>query len=126
MYGCQPRSVNRASTFTDVPNPTSLPRWMIYEKALSSAIVKTDDGLCEWEILGKAGNEVYVWALCKVRDPIGTAGSVPAVIQFGKNGEIEKIVFPRDGANYPKDIRELFPLDIQEEIFSLKFSSINE
>jgi hypothetical protein len=94
---------------------------MIYEKALSSAIVKTDDGLCEWEILGKAGNEVYVWALCKVRDPIGTAGSVPAVIQLGKNGEIEKIVFPRDGANYPKDIRELFPLDIQEEIFSLKF-----
>ena len=95
---------------------------MIYEKALSMAIVKTEDGLCEWEIWGRASNEVYLWAVCKVREPIGTAGSVPAVIQLGANGEIVKVTLPRDGANYPEEIQRLFPFSVQEKIFALDFA----
>jgi hypothetical protein len=84
--------------------------------------VNTDDGLCEWEILGNLGNEIYVWALCKVREPIGTAGSVPAVIKLGESGEIEKITIPRDGNFYSSDIQTLFPTDIQKKVFRSQFN----
>jgi len=121
LTGCKPGPTYQAPTLSVVPTPTSLPRWMIYERALSKAIVNTDDGLCEWEIWGKSSHEVYVWALCKVREPIGTAGSVPAIIQLGENGEIEKVIIPRNGVDYPIDIREMFPPDVQEKIFAFVF-----
>lgn len=59
-----------------------------------------------------------------MRDPIGIAGSVPAVIQSGTNGEIEKVVLPRAGENYSQDIGELFPMSAQEKIFSLNFNGL--
>ena len=121
LLGCNPVPSYPEPTSSIPPTPTSLPRWMIYERALSKAIVNKEDGLCEWEIWGKSNHEVYVWALCKVREPIGTAGSVPAVIHLGENGEIDNVVIPRDGEYYPKDIREMFPQDIQEKIFAFVF-----
>jgi hypothetical protein len=74
--GCQPGQIPNAPTIPIAPSNTSMPRRFIYEKALSQSIGNTGNGLCEWEILGNSGNEVYVWALCKVREPVGTAGSV--------------------------------------------------
>lgn len=122
IYGCQQGPIFPTPTYTASPNQTSISRWMVYEKALSKAIVKTDTGLCEWEIWGRSNNDVYLWALCKVRGPIGTAGSVPVVIRLGKNGEITEVTIPRDGVNYPEDIRGLFPLSVQEKIFALEFA----
>lgn len=116
LCGCQPEQ-SLTPTVQVTPTSTDSPRWMIYEKALSRAIVQKEDGLCEWEILGQSNDEVYVWAYCKVREPIGTAASIPIVIQLGKNGEIEKVTIPRDGNNYPIDIRALFPEDVQQKIF---------
>ncbi len=89
---------------------------MEYERALSKAVVQTEDGLCEWEILGVSGNEVYVWADCRVREPIGTTGSVPAVIRLGENGEIENTTIPRDGNLYVIDVQNFFPVEIQDMI----------
>jgi hypothetical protein len=105
------------------PEPTSLPRWKIYETALAKAIVNSKDALCEWEIWGVSGREVYVWAQCVVKGPIGTAGSVPAVITLGENGEILKIETPDDGTGYGPSIRKLFPLDVQNKIFSHQFDA---
>jgi hypothetical protein len=121
LFGCILSPSNNVPISSIVPTPTSLPRWIIYERVLAKAIVNTYDGLCEWEIWGKSGSEIYVWALCKVREPIGTAGSMPAVIYLSENGEIDEVVLPRDGENYPKDIREMFPLDIQDKIFAFEF-----
>jgi hypothetical protein len=123
LCGCQPEPTSIVSPSPVVPTYTSLPRWMIYEKALSKAIVNKEDGLCEWEILGNSGNEVYVWALCMVRGPIRTAGSGPAVIQLGQDGEIEKVILPRDGNYYNQDIQLLFPAEIQGK--GLSFSPFN-
>lgn len=113
LCGCQPGGSSNTPTLPVVPIQTSVPRWKIYERALAKAVVNKDDGLCEWEILGESGNEVYVWALCKVREPIGSAGSVPAVIQLGENGEIDQVIIPRDGNYYPVDVQALFPAEIQ-------------
>ena len=115
--GCQPKKHDSTLTQSVIPTLTIIPRWILYEKALSNAIVQTDDGLCEWEILGKSENEVYLWAKCKVREPVGTAGSVPAVIYLGKNGEINQIAVPRDGF-FVEDVVAMFPTDIQTKIFN--------
>lgn len=120
LPGCQPAQPD--PTPTTAPTSTSTPpRWMEYEKALAKAVVNTEDALCEWEILGTSGNEVYVWALCKVKAPIGSAGSVPAVIKLAENRKIEEVIIPRDGSYYPVDVKALFPADIQEQIFNPTF-----
>lgn len=117
LCGCQ--RAQPSPTITAAPTATSEPRWRSYEKALAKAVVAEEDGLCEWEILGTSANEVYVWADCKVRGPIETAGSGPAVIYLGESNEIEKVSLPRDGISfYSKDIRDLFPVDVQEKIFN--------
>jgi len=121
LCGCQPQTFPNTPTIPVLPTETSQPRWMLYERALSKAVVNQDDGLCEWEILGKSGNEVYVWAECRVMEPIGTAGSGPAVIYLGENGGIEKVTIPRDGNYNPVDIQALFPTDIQEKVFHSSF-----
>ena len=123
LCGCQPIQPSDSPTLIADPTQTSTPRWMEYERALSKAVVNTDDALCEWEILGTSGDEVYVWTLCKVKEPIGTAGSGPVVIQLGEGGKIEKVSLPRDGNFYPKDIQVLFPQDIQNKISHLAFNS---
>jgi hypothetical protein len=93
---------------------------MVYEKALARAIVSSEDALCEWAVLGSSVGEsegkVYVYALCKVSDPIGSAGSVPAVITLGEDGEIVKVVLPRDGAYYGDDLRAMFPNGVYEKV----------
>ncbi len=44
--------------------------------------------------------------------------SAPAVISLAENGRIETVRVPRDGALYGADIREMFPKEIQDRIFS--------
>jgi hypothetical protein len=84
---------------------------------LSKAVIKADTGLCEWEIWGQSGKEVYVWALCIDTQGVGTAGSSPAVIYLGKNGQIEKVTIPRDGVAYGKDIQSLFPPEVRAKVY---------
>lgn len=112
------------STDTPIPTPTVTPQWMMYESALLKATVRKADGACEWTILGKTDTEVYVYTLCQLRGPIGTAMSVPAVIYLGENGDILEVTIPRDGVFYPQDIKALFPIDIQRKIFSHDFGEI--
>lgn len=95
----------------------TLPRWKQYESALAKAILpKEYRGLCEWEILGRQKNEVYVWAIC-ASSPAGAKGSVPAVIILGDDGNIQEVKIPGDGMDYSRDIRKLFPPEIQGKVF---------
>jgi hypothetical protein len=105
-------------TSTSAPAQTPLPRWVSYQVALSKALVNTENGVCEWKIYAYSGDQVYVWAICKVRGSIGTTVSVPAVLSLGEGGEIEEVIIPRDGTFYGDDIRALFPPDVQEQIFA--------
>jgi hypothetical protein len=94
---------------------TQSPRWMLYEAALSKAVVFAEDGLCEWEIWGVSGNEVYGWALCTQIDGGRTSRSVPIVIYLGDDGQIEKAIAPRPG-HYGEDVSRLFPVQVQGKI----------
>jgi hypothetical protein len=70
-----------------IATPTPAPRWVIYEKAISKAVMGSEGYLCEWEIYGVSGNKVYVWALCESPAPWGAGGSMPLVIVLSDNGQ---------------------------------------
>lgn len=112
-------------TIQDATSPTpahsaKMERWMEYERALSLELLGTTDAICEWEVLGQDAGEVYVWAECQINYlAIGTATSVPAVLYLGKNGSIENVQIPGDGTRYEIDIRNMFPPELLEPIFSM-------
>ena len=97
---------------SEIPTSTNPTRWMVYEKALLDATVRTSFGACEWAIYGVFDKQVFVWAICKVNDQIGTTVSTPAVIYMAENGEIENVIVPRV-AEHSQDMVALFPPDIR-------------
>lgn len=68
------------------PNAIQIERWKEYQTALAKNVLAhlpPEEVLCEWDILGRSGNDVYVWAVC--RDKVG-GGSLPAVIHLETDG----------------------------------------
>ncbi len=95
--------------------------WRDYETALVRAIlpVTLANGVCDWQVLGHTGQEVYVWAFCAAHQPEAdiTAASVPAVLALADDGHTVTARIPRDGTYYPDDVRALFPADVQQMVF---------
>jgi hypothetical protein len=108
-------------------NPDQLARWSEYEHALARKFLSylpPEEVLCEWEILGQSGQEVYVWAFCLGLPPAGKGkeyapgASIPAVIHLKSDGSVQSVELPRDaGLSYAEGIRKIFPKDVQEKIF---------
>ncbi len=97
------------------PDVIQVERWKEYEDALAQGILPMFEYmvLCEWDILGRSGQEVYVWATC--RTP-GGDDSRPAVIHLGTDGAIQQVeVLKRDSSS---NVDDLFPKEVQEK-FSL-------
>jgi hypothetical protein len=108
-------------------NPDQLVRWIEYENALASKLLflhPPEDILCEWEILGQSGREVYVWAVCKGLPPAGRSekyapiASIPAVIILRSDGSIQSVEIPGNSSSYAEGVRRLFPINIQDKIFN--------
>jgi len=120
-----------APTANSLPaTPATLPRWRLYERALGDILngpagnthpdVSRDHGICEWEIWGQNGKDVYVWALCEVHfqgSPV-TATSAPAIVRLGQNDEITQVIMPAEGWG---NIRSLFPESVLTRIFKRDF-----
>ena len=105
------------------PTASALPRWVEYQTVLSYTLLKgatasaTPHGLCEWEIWGQNGANVYVWALCQIGGPGGPATSAPAVIHLGPDGHPVDAVMPRD-SYFAVDVPALFPTSLQARIWA--------
>ncbi|MCJ7694714.1 MAG: hypothetical protein MUO40_04730 [Anaerolineaceae bacterium] len=119
-------ATSEPTTLPEVVPSQSLPdqadRWMLYEDALASRLLRVPNvrgaGLCEWEILGQSGQEVYIWAMCQVADdPNGSATSAPVVIRIDQDTTIESVELPRDGSEWGDDVRAMFPEDLWSVIF---------
>jgi hypothetical protein len=77
-----------------------------------------ESALCEWDILGRSNQEVYVWAVCSGPS---ADGNRPAVIYLEHNGAIKEVavVQVRSSPNgYSSNEGELFPPDVQKIIES--------
>ena len=102
--------------------PTPLPRWVEYERALARTFFHfptgiTGHGICEWEVLGHSGQEVYVYAMCiNLNNTYGSRMRSPAVIYLGSNGEIESIKIPQPGNQHSEDVLKMFPAEVQKRL----------
>ena len=104
------------------PDVAQMERWNEYENALAQAFFKSylqpDEVVCEWEILGRADQEVYVWGYCSViYSATPSAASIPAVIHLRTDGSVQNAEIPGSGTSYGIDIRRMFPPELQERIF---------
>ncbi len=107
-------------------NPDQLVQWQEYERALVSRLFflhPPEEILCEWEILGREEDKVYVWAICLGLPPNGESekwapmASIPAAILLDSDGSIQSVELPRDsGKDYGEGIRILFPPAIRTRI----------
>jgi hypothetical protein len=98
------------------PDAVQVERWMEYQTALAEqfSYLPSEKVLCEWEILGRSGNELYVWAVCgEIWDTrVGLEGL--AVIYLEADGSVQHVT---SGLDFPEEIRPVFPPDVQERYF---------
>jgi hypothetical protein len=115
---------------TDVaptPDPRLIvwPTWQAFEQALGNAFLgaRVGNRVCDWTLLGRDGNDFYVWAHCAAFNPAPeiTAASMPAVLRVSENNTAVGALIPRDGTLWPEDVRTLFPPAVQQQIFDRAF-----
>jgi hypothetical protein len=94
------------------PDAIQVERWKEYQTELAKSLfsyISSKEILCEWDILQKSDQDVYVWVVCK---STFESSSTPAVIHLGVDGFIQNIEIPGPGLyDYPK----MFPPDVQEK-----------
>ena len=101
------------------PDSIQVKRWKEYEDALGKKILSSETSiLCEWEILGRAEHEVYVWAVC---DGV----SVPAVIYLEADEGIKKVDVPGMSSDWGSDVRRMFPEYVREK-FQYRNESVSK
>jgi len=99
------------------PDAIQVERWKEYQTELIKVVLSGYDSalyeyaLCEWDILGRSPQEVYVWAYCAT--PGGGSGSFPTAIYLEADGAIRNVRVA--GYKGPFFDLELFPADVQEK-----------
>jgi len=94
------------------PDAIQVERWKEYQTALAKNVLAhlpPEEVLCEWEILGRSGNDVYVWAVCKGKL---SSASLPAIIHLDSEGAVLSV---ERATNWSRDIPRLFPPDVREK-----------
>jgi hypothetical protein len=111
---------------TLTPNPTLTAGWQELEEALAQNLMASHLNrgpvFCEWAYLGEEFPEVYLYVICRSTVPLQEGDthlpgvSIPAVVIYDQ-GEIQGVQIPGAGSLYARDIRELFPPEVQKTIF---------
>jgi len=113
------------------PDAIQVERWKEYQTELAKLVLSQagyifpdyESALCEWDILGRSGREVYVWAMCGTPHAGDTK---PTVIHLETDGAIQKVEVPFHGSAWESTIQKLFPENVQEKINAYFYSySIN-
>lgn len=104
------------------------------EKYLDTKVmVPAYDGvvLSAHKVLMQDNNTLYVWAYLQEyykkdgKTMLGSGWSVPLILTLEENADgimVKNHKYPRDGELYSKDIRELFPSEIQQQILDFPAS----
>ncbi len=100
------------------PDAYQVEHWKEYQEALAKKIIVSDYvpfALCEWDILGRANQEVYVWVVCAAPAERSYAF---AVIHLAANGAVQTVEAPYNGDGWAADVQRMFPSDVREKIAS--------
>jgi hypothetical protein len=111
------------TTPTSIPTQPSVPiitpdaiqveKWKEIEKELAKNILPMDSVesvLCEWDILGRSEQKVYVYAICA---SLAGDDSFPVVIHFRADGSIHNVEIPHRASEWSSNINRMFPKEIQ-------------
>ena len=95
------------------PDAIQVERWQEYQTALADVVMVHEGGyapgiLCEWDILGRSGQKLYVWAYCAGGGG-GGGGAKFAVIYLASDGSVQKMG-DQSGSEFPEDVRAKFDL----------------
>jgi hypothetical protein len=95
-------------------------RWKEYQTELAKVLLygygpdAYKDALCEWDILGRSSQAVYVWAECGIQG--GAGGGRPAVIHLETNGSVQSVKVPEiNNSTWDSQIRSMFPEDVRNK-----------
>ncbi|MGG7076591.1 hypothetical protein [Clostridium sardiniense] len=94
-------------------------REYIGNKTGNDIVMSDEETHSAFKILGSSDNEIYLWVLKE--NASGVGGSVPLVLEAKKennNLNILSYKMPGSGDDYGKDIKEMFPKEVQNKIFS--------
>ena len=102
------------------PDSMQVEKWMEYQDALAEPLsyLPPEQMLCEWEFLGRSGNEVYLWAVCgETRGGnVGLEGLLRVNVR--EDGSVESVATAGTGGmGIPSEIRKMFPPAVQERYF---------
>jgi hypothetical protein len=89
------------------PDAIQVERWQEYQAELAKGILPMEpieSVLCEWNVLARVGQEVYVWAVCAT---IHGDDTRPAVIHLSADGSVQGVEIPKRGSL--SDFNRLFP-----------------
>jgi hypothetical protein len=106
------------------PDAIQVERWKEYQTELAKAVLSSNpelgntpavykDALCEWDILGQSGQEVYIYAVCVIAKGNGDMRN-PVIVYIEPDGSIQKMKLPE----VKKSNSEMFdygpfPIDVQ-------------
>ncbi len=121
------------------PDAIQVERWKEYQTEMAKALflnvpndwIGTDpeahkdvNVICEWDILGRSGEELYVWAECISGDELYLAQN-PSVIYLAQDGSIKKVHVAEEWTDSRTQLAaydlHLFPIDVQEKLCSYYF-----
>src|SRR5215213_1067893 len=111
------------------PDPIQVESWKDYQTELAKLVLAQHAGnevlldetaLCEWDVLGRSDQEVYVWAMCSSPH---SGDTKPALIHLMPDGSIQKVEVPFHGSDWELTIRKLFSSDVREKIDAYFISS---
>ena len=97
------------------PDAIQVERWKEYQTELAKVVLYGysygpdiyKNAICEWDILGRSDQEVYVWAFCASREEVWRES--PAVIHLDADGTIQKV-------STNNNLILKFPTDVLEKI----------
>ncbi len=109
------------------PDAIHVAHWKEYQTELAKSLLYfaskeglIDESICEWDILGRFYQDVYVFAECIV--PGKGGDGLPAVIHLNADGTVRKVEVPSHGSTWDADIQKMFPVDVIEK-FDLYFGN---
>ncbi len=108
------------------PDAIQVERWQEYQAELAKVVLSSNpelgddpaiykDALCEWDILGQSGQEVYVYVACVIAKGNGGMRK-PAIIYLEPDGSIRIVKLPGPkAANSEMFDYDPFPTNVQEK-----------
>jgi hypothetical protein len=111
-----------SSLLSLTPDAVQVEQWKEYQAELARCVFDfaveicqgkdTGSALCEWDIMGGSGHELYVWAQCKNLD---SSDGKALVVYLERDGSIREVKYGRSKGKFFDPT--LFPENVWETIF---------